>query len=362
MRIGLLIYGSPDTLSGGYLYDRKLVEYLREAGDSVEIVSLPWRNYPAHLTDNFSARLYRRLRDLRVDILLQDELNHPSLALLNRRLQPRPYPLIGIVHHLRSSEAHAGWLRLLYRAVERSYLRTLDGFVFNSRTTRQAVEALRGEIGALPSIVACPAANHLALPDDDAAQELIRARESSCGPLRVLFVGNLIARKGLHHLIAALSRLPPSDWRLRVVGDDAVDCEYGGAVRRQIAAAGLEENILLLGRVSDRELAQEYSAAHVLAVPSSYEGFGIVYLEAMAFGLPALAGVHGAASEIVRPDVNGFLVEPSDAHGIAGHLSALAGDRERLAVLGRNARQRYDSHPRWADSAAAVRQFLVSSF
>ena len=84
MRIGLLIYGSLDTLSGGYLYDRKLVEHLRQAGDSVEIVSIPWRSYPAHLADNLSLRLYRRLRDLPVDILLQDELNHPSLALVNR--------------------------------------------------------------------------------------------------------------------------------------------------------------------------------------------------------------------------------------------------------------------------------------
>ena len=58
MRLGLLIYGSLDTLSGGYLYDRKLVEHLRRAGDSVEIISIPWRSYPAHLADNFSSRLY----------------------------------------------------------------------------------------------------------------------------------------------------------------------------------------------------------------------------------------------------------------------------------------------------------------
>ena len=52
MRIGLVIYGALDTLSGGYLYDRKLVEYLRAQDDAVEIISLPWRNYAAHLTDN----------------------------------------------------------------------------------------------------------------------------------------------------------------------------------------------------------------------------------------------------------------------------------------------------------------------
>ena len=369
MRIGLLIYGSLDTLSGGYLYDRKLVEHLRQAGDSVEILSIPWRSYPAHLADNLSLRLYRRLRDLPVDILLQDELNHPSLALVNRRLrrlQPR-YPLISIVHHLRSSEQHPRRLLPLYRAVERSYLRTVDGFIFNSRTTRQAVGELRGEseeergerenLAPLGGVVAYPAANHLAVPEEGAVEEMISARGSDAGPLRILFVGNLIARKGLHHLIAALSRLPWASWRLDVVGDEAVDIAYAAAVRRQISAAGLEGNVRLHGRVSDEALAQRYRAAHLLAV-LSYEGFGIVYLEAMAFGLPVLASVHGGAGEIVDSGVNGFLIEPAEADSIAAHLSALAGDLARLADLGRNARQRYATHPRWADSAAAIRAYL----
>ena len=371
MRIGLLIYGSLDTLSGGYLYDRKLVEHLRQAGDSVEIVSLPWRSYPAHLADNLSLRLYWRLRDLSVDILLQDELNHPSLALVNRllrRLKPR-YPLISIVHHLRSSERHPRRLLPLYRAVERAYLRTVDGFIFNSRTTRQAVAALRGEseeergekenLAPLSGVIAYPAADHLPAPDDGAVEKLISARESDPGPLRILFVGNLIPRKGLHHLITALSRLPKADWLLDVIGDEAVDREYAAALRRQIGAAGLEGNIRLHGRVSDEELAQRYRAAHLLAV-LSYEGFGIVYLEAMAFGLPVLASIHGGSGEIVDHGVNGFLVEPADAAGTAAHLSALAGDRERLAALGRNARQCFTSHPRWTDSAAAVRAYLAA--
>ena len=367
MRIGLLIYGSLDTLSGGYLYDRKLVEHLRRAGDSVEIISIPWRSYPAHLTDNFSSRLYRRLRSLDVDILLQDELNHPSLALVNwwlQRSRPRRYPLISIVHHLRSSEQHPRPLLPLYRFVERAYLRSVDGFVFNSQTTRQAVAALRGESersAPLAGVVAYPAADHLPVPDANAVQQLIEARLHIPGPLRILFVGNLSARKGLHHLINALSRLSPSDWLLNIVGDHAVDSAYTAALRRQITAAGLDANIRLQGRVSNRVLAQLYSRAHLLAV-LSYEGFGIVYLEAMAFGLPALASVYGAAREIVRPGADGFLVEPTDAHAIATHLSALAANRQRLAILGQNARQRFASHPRWADSAAAIRNYLNGSF
>ena len=86
MRFGLLIYGQLADQSGGYLYDRRLVEHLRAHGHQVDIISLPWRSYARHLADNLDQSLYRRLRDLDVDILLQDELNHSSLFDINSRL------------------------------------------------------------------------------------------------------------------------------------------------------------------------------------------------------------------------------------------------------------------------------------
>ncbi len=57
MRLGLVIYGNLETISGGYLYDRKLVEHLERQGDQVEIISLPWRNYARHLGDNLQIHL-----------------------------------------------------------------------------------------------------------------------------------------------------------------------------------------------------------------------------------------------------------------------------------------------------------------
>ncbi|HAV77640.1 MAG TPA: glycosyltransferase family 1 protein, partial [Anaerolineae bacterium] len=147
MKIGFIIYGSLDTVSGGYLYDRKLVEYLRSHGDNVDIISLPWRNYAAHLTDNFRFRLPPDL-----DLLIQDELNHPSLLFANR--QTRPYPVISLVHHLRSSELRPESQNKFYRVIERNYLRSVDGFIFNSKTTQGTVSRLAGN--RKPSIVANP--------------------------------------------------------------------------------------------------------------------------------------------------------------------------------------------------------------
>ncbi len=63
MRFGLVIYGSLETLSGGFLYDRKLVEGLRRDGHAVEVVSLPWRSYGGCLVHNLSPALLERLID-----------------------------------------------------------------------------------------------------------------------------------------------------------------------------------------------------------------------------------------------------------------------------------------------------------
>ncbi|MGQ9841671.1 MAG: glycosyltransferase family 4 protein [Anaerolineae bacterium] len=358
MRIGLVIYGSLDTVSGGYLYDRMLVAQLRAAGDSVEIVSLPWRNYGRHLADNLSPALHRRLRDGAWDVLLQDELNHPSLFLANRwpprAGKPRPCPIISIVHHLRSSEARPAWQNRLYRWVERRYLAGVDGFIFNSATTQGVVQGLVG--AGRPGIVAHPGRNHRTITVSPAA---VAARAAAAGPLRVLFIGNLIPRKGLHTVLDALARLPQAACRLTVVGSDEVDPAYAAAVSRQIIHLGLTYQVELLGALPDEALNRLLAESHVLAVPSSYEGYGIVYAEALGHGLPVIASIAGAAHEIVAEGREGFLVAPGDAAAIAAILGQLSRDRAALARMSQAALARYAALPTWAESAARVRAFLV---
>lgn len=355
MYIGLLIYGSLDTVSGGYLYDRKLVEHLRAAGDEVELISLPWRSYPQHLTDNVNRKLLRRLQTASFDVLLQDELNHPSLFQLNRPLRGR-YPLVSIVHHLRCSERRPRWQNVLYRVVERRYLRGVDGFIFNSRTTRAAVEALIGRAPA--SAVAYPAGDRFPAP---ITSEQIETRANEAGPLRLLFLGNVIPRKGLHTLIAALARLPRDDWELNVAGELTVEPGYVRRLQRQSAQAGLQGRIQWRGPLTEASLRAQLEHNQVLAVPSSYEGFGIAYLEGMAFGLPALATTAGAASEIITHDTDGFLVPPEDAAALAEAVRGLMKDRARLHRMSLAARQRFLRHPTWAESMAAIRAFLTSA-
>lgn len=353
MRIGLIIYGTLDTVSGGYLYDRKLVAHLRASGDEVTVISLPWSSYGRHLSHNFARDLLRRLRDAPFDLLLQDELNHPSLFAINGRLSPHiAYPIVSIVHHLRSSEAHPRGLLPLYRQVERRYLHTVDGFVFNSQTTKGVVEGMIGT--SKPAIVATPAGDRFqpAITTDE-----IIARSHRDEPLKILFVGNLMPRKGLHRLIAALAALPKMAWRVEVVGETAVSPAYTRRIQNQIARAGLADRITLHGVLDDAPLAAQYRQAHLLAVPSEYEGFGIVYLEAMSFGLPAIGTTAGAAGEIITHAQNGYLVT-AEGEELAQHLHYLHYNRDELARLSLNARQHFLTAPTWAESMGKIRPFL----
>ena len=344
MKIGFVIYGSLDTLSGGYLYDRKLAEYLRAQGDAVEIISLPWRNYAAHLTDNLSFRLPPKL-----DILIQDELNHPSLIAANRR--PHPYPIVSLVHHLRCSELRPQWQNAFYRIVEKKYLQSVDGFIFNSQTTRGVVHGFIGD--SKSGIVAYPPTDRFGAAVSE--KEIIARSKSK--ELRILFIGNVIERKGLHTLLKAVRPLT-FNFRLDVIGSLATDPNYAKQMRNFVAVNGLSSVVTFHGAMDNTPLIEKLRQAHLLVAPSSYEGFGIVYLEGMGFGLPAIGTTAGAAGEIIEHGRIGYLIQPNDSAALAAHISELASNRSLLTELSLNARRRYTQQPAWNETANQIRAFL----
>ncbi|ADJ16382.1 glycosyltransferase family 4 protein [Halalkalicoccus jeotgali] len=345
MNVGLVVYGDLEPRSGGYRYDRRLVEGLRERGDRVEVVSLPETSRARAFTQNLSRRVVRDL-DRPFDVLLQDELCHPSLVGLNRRID-REYPIVSIVHHLRASE-HSGLRRRLSRELERAYLSTVDAVVCNSRHTRAAV----AELTAAPGLIAWPGVDRFAgLPTD--AEITARARRD---PFEVVFVGNLLPRKSLDALVRGLARVG-GDWHLTVVGT-AGDPAYAAEVRDLVRERGFANRVDFTGWLDDGELAARLGSAHLLAVPSTHEGFGMVYLEGMAFGLPALAAASGGASDLVTEGRTGHLIDPSDERAITTTVEALASDRDRLAAMSLAARRRFERHPTWDATVDRVRAFL----
>jgi glycosyltransferase involved in cell wall biosynthesis len=176
--------------------------------------------------------------------------------------------------------------------------------------------------------------------------------------LRIVFVGNLIARKGLHTLLDAFARLPSNTAQLTIIVNPNTDLNYTRLIRNKISDLHLA-NVEIVGSLPDAELANTLGKSHVLIVPSQYEGFGIVYLEGTSFGLPAIGTTAGGASEIICDGENGFLVSPNDANALATRIETLARDRKRLAQMGLAARRRFLAHPTWDESMEQIRQKLM---
>ena len=352
MNLGLVIYGSLEQRTGGYLYDRQLVANLRQQGDCLEVFSLPWQSYASHLLHNFSRRIDRWARAVALDLLLEDELNHPSLFWANRRLRRQGVPLVSIVHHLRSNEAYPPLALAIYRWVERVYLRSVDAVVCNSYPTLGAAQALAGR--PLRSLVAWPGAER---QRQRIQPEQVSVRAKEPGPLRLLYLGAITPRKGLDVLLRALDRFPRGSLRLTVVGETERDPGFARHMlerSRQLAVP-----VEFLGPLPDDRLDRLFTSHQVLVVPSWHEGFGIGYLEAMGFGLACLASASGGAADLVRDGAEGFLIPPGDDLKLAEALGQLHSDRSLLARMGQAGLERARKHPTWETTSAAIRDFLV---
>ncbi len=160
-------------------------------------------------------------------------------------------------------------------------------------------------------------------------------------PFPILFVGRLVARKGVPALLDAVRRLPAGlAIRVSIVGEGP----ERPALEAQIARDGLGEMVQLRGRVPSADLLAAYREAGVLVLPAvvdargDTEGLGVVLLEAMSCGTPVVASDIGGITDIVTPEQTGLLVPPGDAAALAAAIQRLATDDalwRRLAEAGR---------------------------
>jgi glycosyltransferase involved in cell wall biosynthesis len=179
----------------------------------------------------------------------------------------------------------------------------------------------------------------------------------------VVCVSRLVPRKGQDVLVAGwprvLARHPRA--RLLLVGGGPEE----SALRRAVAARGLQESVVLTGPVPPGQLPEHYAAGDVFAMPCrtrrgglDVEGLGMVFLEAAACGLPVVAGTSGGAPEAVQDGVTGCVVaDPRSPEAVADTVAALLDDPERARAMGRAGRAWVEERWSWthiADTFAAL--------
>jgi phosphatidylinositol alpha-1,6-mannosyltransferase len=227
-------------------------------------------------------------------------------------------------------------------AHHRAGLAVTDAILSNSAFTLARFTDYNPAIRAIPSRVCW-----LGAPADRTAIEEEPPPRPDGRGLSALIVGRMCGEeryKGHEELIAVWGQVRRAcpEARLDVVGDG----NARPALEAQARRLGLVDTgaVRFWGRVSDAELRERYRAAKVFAMPSRGEGFGLVYLEAMAFGLPCVASLDDAAREVIADGETGLLVRYGDREGLARALVDLFTDEEKRARLGRAGRARVQAH------------------
>ena len=337
-----LIPGDPETRTGGYLYDRRVMAGLTALGWRVELhrldASFPMPT-PAALAeaDAVLAALPERTLVV-VDGLALGAL--PEVAARHRdRLR-----LVALAHHplaLETGLDEAASQRLY--ASERAALRQVRGAIVTSPSTARA----------LADYDMAPERCAVVLPGTDPAP---LADGSGGGEWAWLCVASLTPRKGHAVLFRALARLESLAWRLRCVGGADLDPATAAGLRTLAAELGLTGRIEFLGQLEEAALAVEYQQADGFVLPSYYEGYGMALAEALARGLPIVSTTAGAIPDTVPADA-GLLVPPGDEAALAEALARIMtepGLRARLAAGARAARQGLPDWPTACARFAAV--------
>jgi D-inositol-3-phosphate glycosyltransferase len=170
----------------------------------------------------------------------------------------------------------------------------------------------------------------------------------------VLYVGRIEPLKGIDILVRAAAEIE-GRFRLLVVGGDAKDAARKAQLRTLAAQLGIAERVTFRDAVSHAELPQYYNAADVGVVPSYYESFGLVALEAMACGLPVIASRVGGLAETVRDGKTGYLIPWRCPEPFAERLQLLLDNESLRRSLGRGARANVERF-RWPAVAAQVEE------
>ena len=236
---------------------------------------------------------------------------------------------------------------------ERDIARGADRIVVASRDEQELLVRHYGADAGHIAVVPCGVNLDLFQPVDkeDARQQLGLRDDDRI----LLFVGRIEPLKGVDILLGAAAQVEAeSDCFVLIIGGDSAAQDGEMAHLRLLASElGISERVNFLGAVDHEKLPLFYSAADVCVVPSFYESFGLVALEAMACGTPVVASRVGGLTATVRDGETGYLIPWRCPEPFAERIELLLGNEQLRRAFGASARETVERF-RWANVAEAV--------
>lgn len=234
-----------------------------------------------------------------------------------------------------------------YHTARQRLLKKLHQNLFGARASKAASAciAITEDDEKVFESFGVPKERIFAIPNGVAVEKFAKksARRNKFGKFKpfVLFVGRVHASKGLQFLAEAVKKLP---CRLVLVGGDA---GFEKRLREIVSASGMGQKVVFVGKAGEKELLEAYQACEMLVLPSEWEAFGVVLVEAMAAGKPVIGSNRGAIPRIVQNGENGFVVPFGDAVKLKEKISLLLKDKKlaaRMGAAGKKFAQQFSWH------------------
>ena len=340
------IPGELSTPTGGYKYDRCVIEELGKLGWKVQPLTLPV-DFPSP-----SAASLQKTEVLLAATAKEVPIFFDGLALgaLPAEILGRvPRRYVALVHHPLAFETGLSAERVSYfKKTERAALAHTLGVVVTSTATR---DLLISDFGVAADRIT------VAEPGTEPAK---RANGSGGFP-RLLSVGAVTPRKGFRVLVEALTGIADLAWDCRIAGSLDRDRQETAALQKAIGNTRLEKRVTLLGALKEKNLQAEYDHATLFVLPSHFEGYGMAFAEAMAHGLPIVACSGGGATSSTVPAAAGVFVPAGDAKALAAALQKLLSNPAELARRSDAAWEHAKNLPRWRDTAAKIATVLAEA-
>jgi glycosyltransferase involved in cell wall biosynthesis len=331
------IPGEITTLTGGYIYERRLLEGLRAAGRDVAHLRLA-ASFPDPAPADMADALAQLTGLDRGRALILDGLVFGSIE--TEGLSRVRAPIVAMIHHPLALESGLDEERRahLFRT-ERDNLGLVAHVVVPSPHTAAILTA---DYGVARDRIT------IARPGTDPP----RGPSRPVLPPLILSVGIQHPRKGHDILLSALARIADLDWHAAIAGSP-YDPDHARALAALHRDTGLGARVALAGRVPDERLSDLYRSATLFALATRYEGYGIVFDEALAHGLPIVSCRTGAVPETVPADA-GLLVPPDDPEALAAALRGLLTDPGRRREMAAASRRAGSRLPPWSAVAEAM--------
>jgi glycosyltransferase involved in cell wall biosynthesis len=339
MKIALVNSRFLPLIGGGETYTQELMIHFAKQGHEVHLVTAErgfgvrqWNNCTIHYIPGFdddSLNIYECMPAMKqVLTLIQPELVHIHNVMpyfVYSSVMPATlYPTVLTIHNtphipermfgsFKNFDAEVSFVKRLFAN------RPDDMIIFGSHYYRDSYLEVAPEIADRAHVL------HFFPPIETRGHV---TASSTCGDetINILFPSRILARKGIEDAIHALHRLPDR-YRMTIpaLGSAGQSSGFERSIHDMISSLNLTDRISIAQAVTTpSDMRSYYEHADVVLVPSWYEGFGIVAIEALSWGVPLVASNVGGLKEIVRHSQNGLLVEPHNPEAIVQSITNIA--------------------------------------